>query len=361
MSLTPSGEIKLVFWPMAGSAEAQVTNLLHTLQWIRDAKPSRKEVHEWLKVTFGGLSEYFARNVYTVLLSSPGLVEVKDGKCCLTRDGYAVLTSPSTDYLLEVFARHFVGIAEILEILQAKKALDRNSLTMEWFTLTSSRFPQMKGWNARHISNQLRERLDWLRSLGFVDIVDGQFLLTAAGRRFAVEHPPELILLSPSEIEAEEKAIRSLLTEPFNPFDTEVQRVQSSRQAFVRDQGFRAIVVPEYAYSCAVCGFCLSTPRGIYEIEAAHIVPKSQRGSDHPRNGIALCGIHHWAFDKGVISVAPNELTVLVAAYLKSRLDEPSVKQIVGFEGQPIRRVVHKQCSPAPESLEWHNRNVFLG
>ncbi|MCS6861818.1 MAG: DNA methyltransferase [Abditibacteriales bacterium] len=52
-----------------------------------------------------------------------------------------------------------------------------------------------------------------------------------------------------------------------------------------------------------------------FEVQAAHIIPRGQRGPNHPRNGIALCRIHHWAFDHGVISVDSNDLMVLVAEY----------------------------------------------
>ena len=34
-------------------------------------------------------------------------------------------------------------------------------------------------------------------------------------------------------------------------------------------------------------------------MEAAHIYPKSEGGADDVRNGVALCRLHHWAFDTG--------------------------------------------------------------
>lgn len=41
-------------------------------------------------------------------------------------------------------------------------------------------------------------------------------------------------------------------------------------------------------------------------IQAAHLVPKSNRGSDDARNGLPLCANHHLAFDRGYWCVDPD-------------------------------------------------------
>ncbi|WP_336365266.1 HNH endonuclease [Halalkalicoccus salilacus] len=51
---------------------------------------------------------------------------------------------------------------------------------------------------------------------------------------------------------------------------------------------------------------------GTPEVEAAHIYPRSENGRDDVRNGIALCRLHHWAFDTGWLKIsAEYEITVL--------------------------------------------------
>ena len=70
-----------------------------------------------------------------------------------------------------------------------------------------------------------------------------------------------------------------------------------------RDPAFRRLVLRSYASTCAVCGAKLVTSSGISVIDAAHILPFSQFHNDDVRNGLALCKIHHWLFDKGLISV----------------------------------------------------------
>ena len=78
-----------------------------------------------------------------------------------------------------------------------------------------------------------------------------------------------------------------------------------------RKEAFRIGVKKLYHNRCIICGTALKAPNGTYEVEAAHIYPKSLNGSDDLRNGISLCRFHHWAFDAGWISIS-NELTILV-------------------------------------------------
>ena len=73
----------------------------------------------------------------------------------------------------------------------------------------------------------------------------------------------------------------------------------------------------EYDYACAVC----LAQMGI--VEAAHIVPVSEGGSDDLWNGIALCPNHHRLFDCRLFVVDP-ELIV--------RIDHPRVEFLVDCE-----------------------------
>jgi putative restriction endonuclease len=47
-------------------------------------------------------------------------------------------------------------------------------------------------------------------------------------------------------------------------------------------------------------------------VEAAHIVPVADaRSIDHPRNGLALCVLHHRAFDNALITIQQDFHVVL--------------------------------------------------
>lgn len=80
----------------------------------------------------------------------------------------------------------------------------------------------------------------------------------------------------------------------------EVEYTKTRRR--VRDASFTSEIRDAYDKQCAVCGARRISPDGSPEVEAAHIYPKSEGGPDIVQNGLALCRLHHWAFDAGWIS-----------------------------------------------------------
>ena len=46
-------------------------------------------------------------------------------------------------------------------------------------------------------------------------------------------------------------------------------------------------------------------------LQAAHIRPVSENGSDDPRNGLVLCANHHLAFDANLFAFDPETLEVV--------------------------------------------------
>jgi putative restriction endonuclease len=69
----------------------------------------------------------------------------------------------------------------------------------------------------------------------------------------------------------------------------------------VREQDFRARVLRAYGDQCAMCGVQLRL------IEAAHILPVAEPTStDETANGIALCSLHHDAYDRNLISFSDS-------------------------------------------------------
>ena len=351
--------VKTTLYPMAGGVVEQFENLLHTLRWIDNAKPTPTDTYEWLRTSYD-LSSYFARDVYTVILISSGLVTVRDGRCHLTREARTVLDATSPAALLEIFERQFAGVSAVLEVLRTGKSISAGSLKEEWFETVKDRFPRMKAWGGRTLGNQCRHRLNWLRAMGFIEGAKGKYALSEAGLKLVLAHPPEAIAIQKHEVQKQEKELCRLALGKFEAFDTSVERKQTLRTAFVRDRAFREVVTTQYDHRCAVCDFRLGTPKSVYESEAAHIVPKSKCGSDDPRNGICLCGIHHWAFDEGVISVQAKDKTVLAASYLTGFSRDESVESILRLHGKRIRSVTDGEYAPSVEALGWHNENVFL-
>lgn len=63
----------------------------------------------------------------------------------------------------------------------------------------------------------------------------------------------------------------------------------------IRDSSFRYRILNIYKDKCAICGLQMNL------VEACHIIPVEDDGTDEIINGIALCHNHHKAFDSGLI------------------------------------------------------------
>ena len=90
-----------------------------------------------------------------------------------------------------------------------------------------------------------------------------------------------------------------------------------------RASDFQRRVLGAYSHRCAACGVQLNL------IDAAHIIPVAATTStDETKNGIALCKLHHAAFDRNLMSfderykieVSDTELARLTAANLAGGL-----------------------------------------
>lgn len=109
---------------------------------------------------------------------------------------------------------------------------------------------------------------------------------------------------TPEEIEAERDSVEESIRS--DPTLTEEEEEFTETQRRARDSAFAKSVRDAYDDRCAICGSDRVSPAGNPEVEAAHIYPKSMNGRDHVQNGIALCKLHHWAFDCGWISLSDN-------------------------------------------------------
>ncbi len=82
----------------------------------------------------------------------------------------------------------------------------------------------------------------------------------------------------------------------------------ATRQVKVRlhQHRFRELVVGAYQGRCTVCRLG-AKDRLVRMVDAAHIVPdREERGVPEVPNGLALCKIHHAAFDLNVLGIDPD-------------------------------------------------------
>lgn len=112
-------------------------------------------------------------------------------------------------------------------------------------------------------------------------------------------------------VSLEDVGVPEAYSEPSSPADlvladpgvTTAQR--SYRRQLIRQRAhqpaFRAQVLYAYRRLCALCR--LRRPE---LLDAAHIRPDSRGGEPHVSNGIAMCKLHHAAFDESLLAITPD-------------------------------------------------------
>jgi len=91
-------------------------------------------------------------------------------------------------------------------------------------------------------------------------------------------------------------------------------------------------------------------------VAASHIVPWSVSHNDDPRNGMALCGLHHWTFDQGMIGVTPD-YQIRVSSIVPA--DEESAKPLLALAEHLLHQPTDSVLCPAKSALHWHWENIF--
>jgi len=127
-------------------------------------------------------------------------------------------------------------------------------------------------------------------------------------------------------------------------------RRYATREALVRlhQHQFRAVVLRAYGGRCAICAL-----REASLLQAAHILEdRNPRGTATVVNGIAMCAIHHLAYDRNVMGIDPGG-KVHIAERLLTEIDGPMLRSgLQGFHGAQILRPRRVAEHPDPERLE---------
>jgi putative restriction endonuclease len=104
---------------------------------------------------------------------------------------------------------------------------------------------------------------------------------------------------------------------------------------------FRERVLHAYRRACAICNL-----RHIELLDAAHILPDSHpRGAPVVRNGLALCRLHHGAFDTNILGIRPDSVVEVREAILREH-DGPMLQHgLQAVNGMSLRppRTLHDQ------------------
>jgi putative restriction endonuclease len=111
---------------------------------------------------------------------------------------------------------------------------------------------------------------------------------------------------------------------------------------------FRARVLMAYEHRCAVCGLGIPTL-----VDAAHILPDGHpRGTPELPNGLALCKLHHAAFDGQLLGIRPDYV-VEIRKDVRDMVDGPVlVHGLQATHGRRLSVPAARSARPDPERLE---------
>lgn len=159
---------------------------------------------------------------------------------------------------------------------------------------------------------------------------------------------------------SEEKEIgeysQKILQQVDRAFTTDKSFMPFSPKKRTRKAAFRRSIMRIYTYTCIVCKLQILTLDGESVTEAAHIIPVNKSGSDDVRNGVSLCQLHHWGFDKGLLSVS-DTYEVLISDLMVEK--GPLAWKFTTLSDKKILLPENEAHYPAQEALAWHRENVL--
>lgn len=171
--------------------------------------------------------------------------------------------------------------------------------------------------------------------------------------------PGQYMVLSPVFVTEDDPTSGMVVLEMGLPFkDTQGQGIVSSEDARRYEFGlvrrryhqvrFRRDVLRAYASRCAVCSL-----RETELLEASHIIRDvDEAGIAAVVNGIALCAIHHRAYDRNLLGIDPRGV-VHIGQRLLREIDGPMLANgLQHFDGAHMLQPVRESERPDPERLE---------
>ena len=165
-------------YPLPGGVEQYFDTLVAMLRYIRDNNVTPDDLSRWMFDTFPNASGQIAVNGYIATLNRLGLWLQQDNLIRLTPEGTAVVTRAESDpsdarrIVIEIKHRNFIGYDVLFKLLgEGPQSSDdihehlKEALAVDW----KSR-------------NQTTFRVNWLRSLGYVEKDGKEYRLTDDGK-----------------------------------------------------------------------------------------------------------------------------------------------------------------------------------
>lgn len=196
----------------------------------------------------------------------------------------------------------------------------------------------------RGLRKAMAERLPLIWFVG-VAMNPARFQAIAPVYIVAEEYDQRRFVLTP----VEETELFSSIADG-SPLEASMRRyVLRQNKARLHQPVFRSTVLAAYENHCAVCNLAHARL-----LDAAHIVPdRDELGIASVVNGMAMCKIHHAAFDGGFMGVRPD-LVVEIREDLLLEVDGPMLRHgLQELHGQRLMAVPNKASErPRKDLLE---------
>lgn len=121
---------------------------------------------------------------------------------------------------------------------------------------------------------------------------------------------------------------------------------------------FRTMVLANYEGRCAITGINIPDL-----LVAGHIIPWAESTPQqklNPENGICLSSLYDKAFDKGLITISPDDYTIVLSSAIREyETQEYFDKHFGSISGQRI--IMPIEHSPNRDYLAYHRDHIFAG
>jgi hypothetical protein len=165
-------------YPLPGGVEQYFETLVALLSYIRDNNVTADDLSNWMFNTFPNASGQIAVNGYIATVNRLGLWLEQESIIRLTPEGTAVVTKAESDpaearrIVIDIKHRDFLGYDALFRLLsEGPQTLDhvhehlKEALAVDWKS-----------------KNQTAFRVNWLRSLGYVEKDGKEYRLTNTGK-----------------------------------------------------------------------------------------------------------------------------------------------------------------------------------
>ncbi len=228
---------------------------------------------------------------------------------------------------------------------------------------TAARVPGKRAAYEDELDVENRAILYHYRS-GSIDQPDNRALRAAFEQQVPLIYfhgvaPGQYMVVQPVFVTADDPAGQVVLLEVGLPYeDMKGQGLTSPpdlREYALREvrlrlhqQRFRRDVLRAYRQRCTICSL-----REAALVQAAHIVEDPEpEGIAAVVNGLALCAIHHLAYDRNLLGIDPDGV-VHIARRLLAEHDGPMLREgLQGFHGAAIIQPSRAADRPDPHRLE---------